>query len=139
LEKIVAPIAEEFRPELIIVSAGQDANVFDPLARMMVTAKGYGEIASMVKKLAEELCTGRLVVSHEGGYSPAYVPFWSLRIIESLSGLKSRVTEDPYHEVIASLPVNILKNNQKEAVDKVIEWQSDYWGNLKTNSYVTRG
>lgn len=49
LEKVVAPIAEEFKPELIIVSAGQDANVFDPLARMMVTAEGYGEIASMVK------------------------------------------------------------------------------------------
>lgn len=135
LEKVVAPIAEEFKPELIIVSAGQDANVFDPLARMMVTAEGFGEIASLVKGMAETLCEGRLVVSHEGGYSAAYVPFCSLRIIESLTGLKSKVTADPYQEVMEGLPVNILKNDQKAAVDEVIELQSKYWNNLKVNHY----
>ncbi|GIO20445.1 class II histone deacetylase [Oceanobacillus oncorhynchi subsp. incaldanensis] len=135
LEKLVTPIAKEFKPELIIVSAGQDANVFDPLARMMVTAEGYGEIASLVKEMAGNLCSGRLVVSHEGGYSAAYVPFCTLRIIESLTGLKSKVTADPYQEVIETLPTNILKNNQKEAVDEIVERQSRYWNNLKVNIY----
>ncbi|KKE77710.1 class II histone deacetylase [Bacilli bacterium] len=132
LEKVVSPIAEEFKPELIIVSAGQDANVFDPLARMMVTADGFGEIALLVKEMADEFCHGRLVLSHEGGYSAAYVPFCTLRIIESLSGLKSKVTVDPYHEVIATLPFNILKADQKEAVDAVVKLQSKYWSNLIT-------
>ncbi|MEF3327502.1 class II histone deacetylase [Oceanobacillus oncorhynchi] len=135
LEKLVTPIAKEFKPELIIVSAGQDANVFDPLARMMVTAEGYGEIASLVKEMAGNLCSGRLVVSHEGGYSAAYVPFCTLRIIESLTGLKSKVTADPYQEVIETLPTNILKKNQKEAVDEIVERQSRYWNNLKVNIY----
>ncbi|QGQ44806.1 class II histone deacetylase [Metabacillus sediminilitoris] len=127
LENVVFPIAEQFKPELIIVAAGQDANVFDPLARMMVTADGFGIMAKLVKDLAEKLCENRLVFSHEGGYSAAYVPFCSLRIIESLSGLKSKVTEDPYYEAIATLPTNVLYPHQKEAVEKVIDIQSNFW------------
>ena len=127
LEKIVFPIAEQFKPELIIVAAGQDANVFDPLSRMIVTADGYGKITSLVKNLAERLCEGRLVVCHEGGYSAAYVPFCSLRIIETLSGLKSKVTEDPYYEAIKGLPTEVLASHQVDAVEKVIKVQSQYW------------
>ncbi|UOQ95736.1 class II histone deacetylase [Halobacillus shinanisalinarum] len=124
LEKVVIPKADQFNPELIIVSAGQDASVFDPLAQMMVTADGYGEITSVVKHLAERHCEGRLVVCHEGGYSPSYVPFCTLRIMESLSGLQSKVEEDPYFEAIKGLPSDILAKHQKEAVDQVIKIQS---------------
>ncbi|WP_042349581.1 class II histone deacetylase [Bacillus massiliigorillae] len=127
LEKVVFPIAEQFKPELIIVAAGQDASVFDPLSRMLVTADGYGKIAALVKELAKKLCDGRLVVCHEGGYSAAYVPFCSLRIIESLSGLKSKVTDDPYYEAIKSLPTDVLAKHQVEAIEKVIEIQSSFW------------
>jgi acetoin utilization deacetylase AcuC-like enzyme len=133
LEKVVLPLAEQFKPELVIVAAGQDASVFDPLSHMMVTADGYGKITSLVKNLAERLCDGRLVVCHEGGYSAAYVPFCSLRIIESLSGLKSKVTEDPFYESIKGLPTDVLAKHQKEAVDKVISIQSQFWKFLVNN------
>ncbi len=74
--------------------------MFDPLAQMIVTADGFGQFATFVKKLAERHCDGRLVVCHEGGYSPSYVPFCTLRIIESLSGLQSKVVEDPFFGAI---------------------------------------
>jgi acetoin utilization deacetylase AcuC-like enzyme len=93
----------------------------------MVTADGFGTMTKLVKDLAEKLCENRLVFSHEGGYSAAYVPFCSLRIIEYLSGLKSKVTKDPYYEAIASLPTNVLYPQQKEAIKKVIEVHSDFW------------
>ncbi|MFC5590716.1 class II histone deacetylase [Sporosarcina soli] len=127
LENVVVPIAEQFKPEIIIVAAGQDANVFDPLSHMLVTADGYGEMAKAVKSLAERLCEGRLVVCHEGGYSAAYVPFCTLRIIESLSGLQSKVTEDPFQGSTQGLPTNILADHQKEAVNRVIKVQSQFW------------
>ncbi len=126
LETVVVPIADHFKPELIIVSAGQDASVFDPLAQMMVTADGFGMISSVVKHLAERHCDGRLVACHEGGYSPSYVPFCTLRIIESLSGLQSKVSQDPFSEAIRGLPSDVLANNQKEAVDKVSRIQTEY-------------
>ncbi|MDT3425803.1 acetoin utilization deacetylase AcuC-like enzyme [Paenibacillus forsythiae] len=127
LEKVVGPIAERFQPELILVSAGQDASPFDPLSQMMVTAAGFGEIASYVKGMAERLCQGRLAVCHEGGYSTGYVPFCSLRIIESLSGKKSAVEGDPFQMGIQGLPTDTLFPHQKAAVDEVVKVQSEFW------------
>ena len=40
-----------------------------------------------------KLCGGRLVLSHEGGYSPVYVPFCGLAVMEELSGVKTAVND----------------------------------------------
>ncbi|MFC7392957.1 class II histone deacetylase [Scopulibacillus cellulosilyticus] len=127
-EKIIEPIAEQFKPELVLVSAGQDPSPFDPLAQMMVTAEGFGKIAAIAKNIAERHCGGRLVVCHEGGYSSAYVPFCTLRVIESISGLKSKVEEDPYQMVIDGLPSDVLAKHQKEAIDQIAKHHSEFWG-----------
>ncbi len=68
LEEIVAPAAWRFQPELILVSAGYDAHWDDPLAYMQLTIGGYAAIAQALKNLAEELCSGRLIFTLEGGY-----------------------------------------------------------------------
>jgi len=124
-EKIVGPIVDQFKPELIIVSAGQDPNFFDPLARMMVTADGFGRFANFMKNLAEKHCDGRLVLCHEGGYSAAYVPFCSLAIVEAISGIKTDV-EDPFMEGFGC-PVETLFPHEEDAVQAVIKQQSKYW------------
>ncbi len=113
LEKLIVPVANQFQPELILVSAGQDPSVFDPLAQMMVTADGLHKIATVVKQIAEQHCHGRMVVCHEGGYSSAYVPFCTLRVIEAISGLQSVVVEDPFQLGVESLPSNILADSSK--------------------------
>jgi acetoin utilization deacetylase AcuC-like enzyme len=127
LEQLVVPIADQFKPELVLVSAGQDPSVFDPLAQMMVTAEGFGKIATVVKNIAERHCDGAMVVCHEGGYSSAYVPFCTLRVIEAISGLQSKVVEDPFQIAVEALPSNILANHQKDAVLQAIKVQSDFW------------
>lgn len=124
-EKIVGPIVDQFKPELIIVSAGQDPNFFDPLARMMVTVDGFRRFAQFIKDLAEQHCDGRLVLCHEGGYSAAYVPFCSLAIVEALSGIKTDV-EDPFMEGLGA-PVDTLFPHEADAVQKVIDHHSKYW------------
>ena len=126
IEKIIEPVADQFKPELVLVSAGQDPSVFDPLARMMVTSDGFYEIATRIKRIAERHCQGRLVACHEGGYSAAYVPFCTLRVIEALSGIESGV-EDPFLIATHGMPVNVLQDNQKEAVERVINIQSKFW------------
>ena len=68
LKKIVNPIADDFNPQLIIISAGQDASIFDPLGRMMVSAEGYRKMTKFMMQLAESNCGGKLVAVHEGGY-----------------------------------------------------------------------
>ena len=85
-DEIVAPILRAFRPELIMVAAGQDASVFDPTGRMMVSAAGFRTLAERVACLADELTGGRLVAGTEGGYSPIYNPFCFLAVLEGLAG-----------------------------------------------------
>lgn len=67
--EILVPVAEEFRPDIILVSAGHDPHAADPLGGMRMTTQGFGAIAGIVKDLADRLCGGRLVASLEGGYN----------------------------------------------------------------------
>ncbi len=69
VQRVLAPVARAFRPELIFVSCGFDAHRYDPLASMQVSAQGFAALATLVRALADELCGGRLVIALEGGYS----------------------------------------------------------------------
>ncbi len=64
------PAARAFRPELVLVSAGFDAHVADPLGGMRVTEAGFASLAQRTLDLAEEHAAGRLVAVLEGGYDP---------------------------------------------------------------------
>jgi acetoin utilization deacetylase AcuC-like enzyme len=124
--RIVVPIAEQFKPELVLVSAGQDPNGYDPLARMLVHSDGFREMARTMKEIAQRSCEGRLVVLHEGGYSTAYVPFCTLAVIEELAGLRSGV-EDPLREFLAASPGQALWPWQEAAIGRVAAIQSAFW------------
>jgi len=69
-DEIIIPKLIEFRPELILLSAGFDAHAEDPLASMEVTTSGFGAMARRVMDAADRLCGGRLVAVLEGGYNP---------------------------------------------------------------------
>jgi acetoin utilization deacetylase AcuC-like enzyme len=70
LEHIVVPAAEAFAPELVLVSAGFDAHVEDPLAGCRLRSASFAEISRHVRDLAERL-DAPLGVVLEGGYAPA--------------------------------------------------------------------
>jgi acetoin utilization deacetylase AcuC-like enzyme len=67
-EKLLKPLAREFTPELVLVSAGFDAHAADPLAQMRMSASGFAGLARAVMDIADGLCGGRLVLTLEGGY-----------------------------------------------------------------------
>ena len=67
--EILLPIALEFTPDVVLVSAGQDPHKDDPLGGMRLTAAGFGAMAATVKEIARECCQGRLAATLEGGYS----------------------------------------------------------------------
>ena len=117
-EKHVIPTIRDFQPELILVSAGQDASIFDPLARMMLSADGYAYMARTIRDLADEICEGRLVCLHEGGYSEEYVPFCTHAIIEEISGVKTDV-EDPFIYAMAGTGYDQLQDYQRDWVDNL--------------------
>ncbi|MCE2392402.1 MAG: histone deacetylase [Proteobacteria bacterium] len=66
--RVAAPLLREFRPEMILVSAGFDAHAADPLASMRMSARGYARLTGLLRELADDLCGGRIVLALEGGY-----------------------------------------------------------------------
>jgi acetoin utilization deacetylase AcuC-like enzyme len=92
-ELLVTPTLRRFKPDLIVVASGYDASCVDPLARMMATSETFRQMARQMKALACDLCDGKLVVVHEGGYSDIYVPFCGLAVVEELSGIRSAVID----------------------------------------------
>jgi acetoin utilization deacetylase AcuC-like enzyme len=69
MERLIAPAARSFRPEVILISCGFDAHRDDPLAAMNVTREGYRDMAGIARALADDLCGGRIVFVLEGGYA----------------------------------------------------------------------
>jgi acetoin utilization deacetylase AcuC-like enzyme len=67
-EEILAPKMAYFKPELMIISAGFDAHVEDPLAQMEVSTEGFGRLTKIVKEMAERFCNGKILSVLEGGY-----------------------------------------------------------------------
>ena len=69
VQNVVAPIAREFRPGLLAISAGYDAHRDDPLAECTVDTEAFGHMAAMMGTLAGEL-DAPVLVCLEGGYEP---------------------------------------------------------------------
>lgn len=115
MRRVVLPALERFKPELIVVACGYDASAVDPLGRMMMSSEGFRTLTQLVMEAAEQLCNGRLVMSHEGGYSPVHVPYCGLAVLEELSGIKTPV-KDPWRKVIAQYGYNGLQPHQEAAI-----------------------
>jgi acetoin utilization deacetylase AcuC-like enzyme len=65
---VAFPVLRQFRPELILVSAGFDALDGDPLAGMRLSVNQFARLTAAITAIADELCQGRVVAVTEGGY-----------------------------------------------------------------------
>jgi acetoin utilization deacetylase AcuC-like enzyme len=63
---LVTPVLDEFRPELVLVSAGYDAHEHDPLASMRMTVDGYAAVVASLRDVASR--HGAIALVTEGGY-----------------------------------------------------------------------
>lgn len=120
VEQVAAPAIKSFAPDIIIVSSGFDPSAFDPLGRMSVTSTGFRGVAERLLEIADEACSGRIVFSHEGGYSAVHVPFCGIAVLETLSGLKTDV-EDPFNESVGNSPTKTLTSIQEDVIAQSAE------------------
>jgi acetoin utilization deacetylase AcuC-like enzyme len=115
-DQVVIPALRQFKPDLIVVASGLDANAMDPMGRMLCTSDTYRHLTASVMAAADELCGGRVLAVHEGGYSNAYVPFCGLAVIETLAGVRTDAA-DPYLEELAAMGGQTLAPHQQATID----------------------
>ena len=65
---------------------------------MLATAATFTQMTRQVMDLADDVCAGRLVMVHEGGYSETYVPFCGHSVLQEMSGSQISAP-DPFAEV----------------------------------------
>ena len=92
-DEVIAPLAERFRPGMIVCASGQDASAYDPNGRHNVSMPGFAGIGSRVRELATRHTDGRAILIQEGGYNPSYAPYCLLATVEGLLGVEE--TPDP--------------------------------------------
>ncbi len=117
IEQVVMPALRAFKPDLILVPSGFDGGMYDPLGRMMAYSETFREMTGLLLQAADELCEGRLVLSHEGGYSPTYVPFCGLAVVEQLSG-KTSGAADPMGDNAAGAGGQDLQPHQQARISE---------------------
>ena len=87
LKEFVIPILERYKPEFIVISAGQDSHRDDPISGLCLTENCYGEMTHLLLEQAERFCNGRLVVELEGGYNLKAFARSNYAIVSSLLGI----------------------------------------------------
>ncbi|MCY3989987.1 MAG: histone deacetylase [Caldilineaceae bacterium] len=109
LQQLVTPLAREFRPDVIFLSAGFDGHWMDPLSGHRLSISGYTALVEELLALAQALCSGRLVCTLEGGYDLNALPHCILSTLRALSR----------NPAGSSDPFGAVKGNPR-AADKVI-------------------
>nr|XP_046470327.1 histone deacetylase 6 isoform X2 [Neodiprion pinetum] len=115
-QQVIMPIAYQFNPELILVSAGFDACIGDPLGGCNVSPEVYGHLTHSLSSLAN----GRVILSLEGGYNVSSISYASLMCTKALLG-------DPLVMIDLQQPPCSSAIN---SINNVLRTHKQYWPNL---------
>lgn len=117
LDEVVLPILEDYKPDLIVNSAGQDNHYTDPLTSMNFSAQGY---ALLNERLNPD------VAVLEGGYSiQGALPYVNTGIVLAMAGLDySGVQEPDYHEGKWKQSLRVTQQVERVAKDVLASWKN---------------
>lgn len=125
-DRVIIPALEVYNPELIIIPSGFDGGAGDPIGRQMLTSEGFKSLTKKMMAVAEDVCNGRILMTHEGGYSAATVPFFAHAVIETMAHENLGI-EDPFQKIIGNLGQQELQPHQ----DKIIKEAESLLKNIK--------
>jgi acetoin utilization deacetylase AcuC-like enzyme len=118
-ERILRPVTLEFNPEIILVSAGFDIYMEDPLGGMNVTPDGFAGLTRSIMQMANECCAGKVVITLEGGYDLQGLRDSVKAVLKELAGLSE-----------TDMRVLLNKADQRaldHVTKQVIDVQRRYW------------
>lgn len=123
-EEILEPIAQEYKPDIVFVSAGFDIYYQDPLGGMQVTPSGFANLCRIILDLAADTCHGRVILVLEGGYHLQGLREATKAVLKTMRGdmLAQGRDEQMRQHIDHKLIDSIIK--------KVKETHKPYWKNI---------
>lgn len=101
--RVLFPLADRFRPELVLVSAGYDAHHRDPLGDCALSVRGLTDLLLVAMEIADTHADGRLVATLEGGYDVEALGYCVLAAFTVLQDPAAEI-EDPFGPAAAPGP-----------------------------------
>jgi acetoin utilization deacetylase AcuC-like enzyme len=95
--EIFLPVAQAYRPDFVLISAGFDAHARDPLGQMRVTERGFAAMCSGLRDIADAACGGKLVLLLEGGYDLRALRDSTRACLEVMTGGKDEFPSGSQH------------------------------------------
>lgn len=96
LNEIILPMFREFKPEIILFSAGFDGHHSDPIGGLGFTDQGFGNIIKAFEPIADEYANGRMIATLEGGYNLDALARSISNVISVMAGDSMVETEDEF-------------------------------------------
>jgi acetoin utilization protein AcuC len=123
--RIVPPLLEGFKPEIILFQAGVDAHEDDPLTHLRFTERGYKYIYSKIHALSHSLCGGDLLVFGGGGYNLNNVVKCWTHLVHELSGVESKFSISELAEKITADFEDKVEHGHKHSSKESLDSPSD--------------
>ena len=128
LREILFPLAEEFKPEIIVANGGSDAHFADSLGSLRLTTEGFYNIAVILSEVAEKVCKGKLVLILGSGYNPLILPKCWYALSAGVIGLKKPTVKEEY-PIPREIPQ--IFNEVRTVISRLKLLLSKYWACFK--------
>ncbi len=109
--RILEPVAREYKPELVLLSAGFDIYKRDPMGGMNVSTSGFANLTRILLNIAETYCEGRFVATLEGGYN----------IDGQAQSVKAVLKEMKGETYVSESYLERLERGSQRSVERIIE------------------
>jgi acetoin utilization protein AcuC len=127
-EKLVQPVAAEFKPQIIVRNGGSDPHFSDGLTNLGLSVEGFGMIGEKVREMSE-LCEGGVIDLIASGYNRDILPYAWLALISGLAGFGIRIDEP------GEIPQRFRQDSSISATESVVEEVKrnlrEYWRCLR--------
>ena len=124
LNEVFVPLAEEFRPQIIITNGGSDPHFADSLGSLSLTTAGFFDLANTIRRTAEDVCNGRVITLIGSGYNPKILPICWYALIAGLIGIGKFDVKEPY-ELRKDQPD--CRRTVENTVDELKRLLRKYW------------
>jgi len=121
MNRLILPKLATFKPDVVIVACGFDASGVDPLGRMLAGSHTFAHMTRSLMDFTEKHCAGKLVMSHEGGYSELHVPFCGHAVLQTMSGSSISAPDPLADRLAAQQPNDEMEQVFSFIIDRYVE------------------
>jgi len=124
LKEIFVPLAEEFKPDLIVANGGSDPHFADTLGSLRLTVNGFFKLSQTIAHVAKKVCQNKLVLMPGSGYNPTVLPPCWFALTAGVVGYETINVSDPYTPPVES---DLTHRTVKNTLANLKQILKKYW------------